>query len=75
MSYLDQPLGQLATQIPGATAIFHKYKLDFCCGGKESRGGGPAPVLSLGGGGVGGGAAPPTGTWRWCSRAMHSIRI
>ncbi|MCT6701193.1 iron-sulfur cluster repair protein YtfE [Rheinheimera sp. 4Y26] len=36
MSYLDQPLGQLATQIPGATAVFHKYKLDFCCGGKES---------------------------------------
>jgi len=35
MSYLHKPLGQLASQIPGATAIFHKYKLDFCCGGKE----------------------------------------
>ncbi len=35
MSYLHQPLGQLASQIPGATAIFHKYKLDFCCGGQE----------------------------------------
>ncbi len=36
MSYLHQPLGTLASQIPGATAVFHKYKLDFCCGGKES---------------------------------------
>jgi regulator of cell morphogenesis and NO signaling len=27
-------LSQLATDIPGATAVFRKYKLDFCCGGK-----------------------------------------
>lgn len=26
-------LGTLATEIPGATAVFRKYKLDFCCGG------------------------------------------
>ena len=33
---LSQPLGQLATTIAGATAVFHQYKLDFCCGGKQS---------------------------------------
>lgn len=32
---LSQPLGQLATTIAGATAVFHQYKLDFCCGGKQ----------------------------------------
>lgn len=36
MTILDQSLGQLARSIPGATAIFHKYQLDFCCGGKHS---------------------------------------
>jgi regulator of cell morphogenesis and NO signaling len=36
MNLLDQSLGQLARTIPGATAVFHKYHLDFCCGGKQS---------------------------------------
>jgi regulator of cell morphogenesis and NO signaling len=36
MSILDQNLGQLARDIPGITAVFHKYQLDFCCGGKQS---------------------------------------
>jgi len=31
-----QSLGKLAVQIPGATAIFRKLKLDFCCGGQQS---------------------------------------
>lgn len=35
-SLLNQSLGQLATTIAGATAVFHQYKLDFCCGGKHS---------------------------------------
>ncbi|MFC6439762.1 iron-sulfur cluster repair protein YtfE [Bowmanella sp. JS7-9] len=35
-SLLTQPLGQLATTIAGATGVFHQYKLDFCCGGKQS---------------------------------------
>ena len=35
---LNQSLGQLATTIAGATAVFHQYKLDFCCGGKHSLG-------------------------------------
>ncbi len=29
-------LGSLAVQIPGATAVFRKLKLDFCCGGQQS---------------------------------------
>ncbi|WP_397472656.1 iron-sulfur cluster repair protein YtfE [Rheinheimera sp.] len=33
---LEQSLGHLATSIAGATAVFHQYKLDFCCGGKQS---------------------------------------
>jgi len=33
MSLLDQSLGDIATSIAGATAVFHQYKLDFCCGG------------------------------------------
>jgi regulator of cell morphogenesis and NO signaling len=33
---LDQPLGALAVMLPGATAIFRRHKLDFCCGGATS---------------------------------------
>ena len=36
MELLDRSLGQLARKIPGATAIFHHYGLDFCCGGNKS---------------------------------------
>lgn len=32
----DQSLGSLAVQIPGATAIFRRLKLDFCCGGQQA---------------------------------------
>jgi regulator of cell morphogenesis and NO signaling len=32
----NQSLGALAVQIPGATAVFRKLKLDFCCGGQQS---------------------------------------
>ncbi|MBE0506471.1 MAG: DUF542 domain-containing protein, partial [Marinospirillum sp.] len=33
MQLLEQSLGKLATEINGATRIFHQHKLDFCCGG------------------------------------------
>lgn len=33
MSAATQTLRQLAVEIPGATAVFRKHKLDFCCGG------------------------------------------
>ncbi len=28
-----RPVGEIAAALPGATAVFRKYKLDFCCGG------------------------------------------
>src|SRR3990167_9466338 len=33
---LDQSLGALACEIPGATRVFHTFNLDFCCGGQLS---------------------------------------
>ena len=36
MSTADLSLGALARSIPGATRVFHEYKLDFCCGGKQT---------------------------------------
>jgi regulator of cell morphogenesis and NO signaling len=32
----DQSLGEIAVQLPGATAVFRRLKLDFCCGGQIS---------------------------------------
>ncbi len=29
-----QAIGQIAVELPGATAIFRRLKLDFCCGGQ-----------------------------------------
>lgn len=41
MAYRDQPLGELALSIPRASALFRKYDMDYCCGGKQTlaRGG------------------------------------
>ncbi len=36
MTFLDQTLGQLARQIPGATRLFDQYQLDFCCAGNRT---------------------------------------
>ena len=33
---VEQTLGQLASQIPGATRLFRDHRLDFCCGGDQS---------------------------------------
>ena len=30
----EQAIGQIAVELPGATAIFRRLKLDFCCGGQ-----------------------------------------
>lgn len=30
----SQPIGQIAVDLPGSTAIFRRLKLDFCCGGQ-----------------------------------------
>lgn len=29
-------LGEIAASLPGATAVFRRHKLDFCCGGSQS---------------------------------------
>jgi len=36
MNLLDQTIGNIACEIPGATRLFHQHKLDFCCGGGKS---------------------------------------
>lgn len=36
MNLQEQTLGRLARDISGATALFHRLKLDFCCGGDKS---------------------------------------
>lgn len=32
----SQSIGQIAVELPGATAVFRRLKLDFCCGGQVS---------------------------------------
>ncbi len=32
----DMPIGQIAVDLPGATAVFRRLKIDFCCGGQIS---------------------------------------
>lgn len=46
-------LGEIAVSLPGATAVFRRHKLDFCCGGAESlegaakrKGLDPAPIAA-----------------------------
>ncbi|MDG4892499.1 iron-sulfur cluster repair protein YtfE [Mesorhizobium sp. WSM4976] len=29
----DRAIGEIAATLPGATAVFRRFKLDFCCGG------------------------------------------
>ncbi len=38
MPSIEQSLGQLARNIPGATEVFRKYHLSYCCGGKQRLG-------------------------------------
>ncbi len=35
MSYLTWPVGQIVIEVPGATAIFFKQKINFCCDGDK----------------------------------------
>lgn len=35
-SVASRSLGDIAASMPGATAVFRRHKLDFCCGGSES---------------------------------------
>ena len=36
MAFRDQSLGELALSVPGASALFRKYDMDYCCGGKQT---------------------------------------
>jgi len=31
--FAARPVGEIAAALPGATAVFRRHKLDFCCGG------------------------------------------
>ena len=49
----QRSLGEIAVSLPGATAVFRRHKLDFCCGGADSLGGAarrkgldPAPIAA-----------------------------
>ncbi|MBI3380433.1 MAG: iron-sulfur cluster repair protein YtfE [Aquabacterium sp.] len=53
MTFLQQSLGQIAREVPGATDVFHDHKLDFCCGGAHTlqeatakKGLDPAPIVA-----------------------------
>lgn len=35
MDICERTIGQLVRDIPGATRIFRRHELDFCCGGKQ----------------------------------------
>ncbi|MEO3474312.1 iron-sulfur cluster repair protein YtfE [Roseomonas sp. CAU 1739] len=35
-SFAQRTIGEIAATLPGATAIFRRHKLDFCCGGGVS---------------------------------------
>jgi len=37
-SIASRSLGEIAASLPGATAVFRRHKLDFCCCGAESLG-------------------------------------
>lgn len=34
--YAQRQIGQIAVDIPGATAVFRRHRLDYCCGGQMS---------------------------------------
>jgi regulator of cell morphogenesis and NO signaling len=33
MGYADQTVAEIATRLPGATAVFRAHRIDYCCGG------------------------------------------
>lgn len=36
MNFLEQSIGKIARDLPGATTVFHKFGLDFCCAGVKN---------------------------------------
>lgn len=41
--FASRSLGEIATSLPGATAVFRRHTLDFCCGGAAQLGEAVAP--------------------------------
>jgi regulator of cell morphogenesis and NO signaling len=41
--FAGRSLGEIATSLPGATAVFRRHKLDFCCGGAATLAEAAAP--------------------------------
>ena len=35
-AFADRAVGEIAVSLPGATAVFRRNKLDFCCGGRAT---------------------------------------
>lgn len=35
-AFAQRPIGEIATSLPGATGVFRKFRLDFCCGGDSA---------------------------------------
>jgi regulator of cell morphogenesis and NO signaling len=33
MGFADRTVAEIATQLPGATAVFRAHRIDYCCGG------------------------------------------
>lgn len=36
MKTVEKTLGALARELPGATSVFYRHRLDFCCGGQQT---------------------------------------
>jgi regulator of cell morphogenesis and NO signaling len=36
MGYADQTVAEIATSLPGATAVFRAHGIDYCCGGSRA---------------------------------------
>jgi regulator of cell morphogenesis and NO signaling len=36
IGFATRPIGEIAARLPGAAAVFRRYKLDFCCGGAST---------------------------------------
>lgn len=36
MNFINQPLAEIAIELPMSTEIFRRHQLDFCCGGKQT---------------------------------------
>lgn len=34
--FAARPIGEIAASLPGAAAVFRRYRLDFCCGGASA---------------------------------------